>query len=85
MIMDHEDFAQPLMLIELIFMLSNKKVETHSVVLEEGGVKLSLTIVDTPGFGDKVTIVMMLMMLMTLVRTLATGCDWSVTPHSRQC
>lgn len=30
------------------------EVETHSVVLEEGGVKLSLTIVDTPGFGDKV-------------------------------
>ena len=45
------------------------------MVLEEGGVKLSLTIVDTPGFGDKVTI-MMLMMLMTLVRTLATGCNW---------
>ena len=69
-------------------MLSNKKVETHSVVLEEGGVKLSLTIVDTPGFGDKVTIMMMqmmLMMLMTLVRTLATGCDWSVTPPSRHC
>ena len=46
------------------------------MVLEEGGVKLSLTIVDTPGFGDKVTIMMMLMMLMTLVRTLATGCNW---------
>jgi len=30
------------------------EVETHSVVLEEGGVKLSLTVVDTPGFGDKV-------------------------------
>ena len=29
-------------------------METHSVVLEEGGVKLSLTVVDTPGFGDKV-------------------------------
>ena len=37
------------------------------MVLEEGGVKLSLTIVDTPGFGDKVTIVMMLMMLMMLM------------------
>ena len=73
------------MLVELIFMLSNQQVETHSVVLEEGGVKLSLTIVDTPGFGDKVTIMRMLMMLMTLVSTLATGCDWSVTPHSRQC
>ena len=48
------------MLVELIFMLSNQQVETHSVVLEEGGVKLSLTIVDTPGFGDKVTIVIML-------------------------
>ena len=79
------------MLVELIFMLSNQQVETHSVVLEEGGVKLSLTIVDTPGFGDKVTMMMMLMMLMmllmlmTLVRTLATGCDWFVMPHSRQC
>ena len=30
------------------------EVETHSVVLEEGGVKLSLTVVDTPGFGDQV-------------------------------
>ena len=30
------------------------KVETHHVVLEEGGVKLSLNIVDTPGFGDGV-------------------------------
>jgi hypothetical protein len=25
------------------------EVETHTVVLEEGGVKLSLTVVDTPG------------------------------------
>ena len=31
------------------------QVETHSIILEEGGVKLSLTVVDTPGFGDKVT------------------------------
>ena len=30
------------------------KVETHHVVLEEGGVKLSLNVVDTPGFGDGV-------------------------------
>ena len=30
------------------------QVETHSIILEEGGVKLSLTVVDTPGFGDKV-------------------------------
>ena len=30
------------------------KVESHHVVLEEGGVKLSLNIVDTPGFGDGV-------------------------------
>ena len=33
---------------------NHDQVETHSVVLEEGGVKLSLTVVDTPGFGDKV-------------------------------
>jgi len=30
------------------------KVENHHVVLEEGGVKLSLNVVDTPGFGDGV-------------------------------
>jgi len=29
-------------------------VENHHVVLEEGGVKLSLNVVDTPGFGDGV-------------------------------
>jgi len=29
-------------------------VESHHVVLEEGGVKLSLNVVDTPGFGDGV-------------------------------
>jgi len=29
-------------------------VETHHVMLEEGGVKLSLNVVDTPGFGDSV-------------------------------
>ena len=29
-------------------------VVTHHVVLEEGGVKLSLTVVDTPGYGDAV-------------------------------
>jgi septin 7 len=28
--------------------------EPHTVLLEEGGVKLSLTVVDTPGFGDSV-------------------------------
>eukprot|EP00092_Neocalanus_flemingeri_P007327 GFUD01007913.1.p1 GENE.GFUD01007913.1~~GFUD01007913.1.p1 ORF type:complete len:464 (+),score=180.76 GFUD01007913.1:66-1394(+) len=30
------------------------EVGTHHVVLEEGGVKLSLTVVDTPGYGDAV-------------------------------
>ena len=83
--LDQEHFAPPLMLVELIFMLSNQQVETHSVVLEEGGVKLSLTIVDTPGFGDKVTIMRMLIRMKVLVKTLATCCDWSVTPHSWQC
>ena len=29
-------------------------VETHRVELEENGVKLSLTVVDTPGYGDAV-------------------------------
>ena len=28
------------------------RVETQQVRLEEGGVKLNLTVVDTPGFGD---------------------------------
>ena len=32
----------------------NVQVETSKVVLKEGGVQLSLTIVDTPGFGDAV-------------------------------
>ena len=30
------------------------KIGTHNVMLEEGGVKLSLTVVDTPGYGDAV-------------------------------
>jgi len=30
------------------------QVETHKVLLKEGGVNLTLTIVDTPGFGDAV-------------------------------
>jgi len=30
------------------------EVESHHVMLEEGGVKLSLNVVDTPGFGDSV-------------------------------
>jgi len=30
------------------------QVETHQVLLKEGGVNLTLTIVDTPGFGDAV-------------------------------
>ena len=42
-------------------------METHSVVLEEGGVKLSLTVVDTPGFGDKVSRVAMKKMTLTMV------------------
>ena len=83
--LDQKHFAQPLILVELTFMLSNQQVETHSVVLEEGGVKLSLTIVDTPGFGDKVTIMRMLIRMKVLVKTVATCCDWSVTPHSWQC
>lgn len=29
------------------------EVESHSILLEEAGVKLSLTVLDTPGFGDK--------------------------------
>jgi septin 7 len=30
------------------------QVETHEITLEENGVRLALTIVDTPGFGDAV-------------------------------
>merc|ERR1719420_1592453 len=30
------------------------QVETHHAVLEENGVRLDLTVVDTPGFGDAV-------------------------------
>ena len=30
------------------------RVETHHKLLEENGVKLSLTVVDTPGFGEAV-------------------------------
>ena len=30
------------------------QVETHEVALEENGVRLALTVVDTPGFGDAV-------------------------------
>ncbi len=33
----------------LYFGFRTLEVETHTVVLEEGGVKLSLTVVDTPG------------------------------------
>ena len=29
-----------------------KEIRTHSVILREGGVKLLLTLVDTPGYGD---------------------------------
>ena len=30
------------------------QVETTQVLLKEGGVQLTLTVVDTPGFGDAV-------------------------------
>jgi hypothetical protein len=33
----------------LYYVFRTLEVETHTVVLEEGGVKLSLTVVDTPG------------------------------------
>ena len=49
------------------------KVETHSVVLEEGGVKLSLTVVDTPGFGDKVRVMMILTMVVMMIMMLIDG------------
>lgn len=29
------------------------EVDSHSIMLEEGGVKLALTVLDTPGFGDR--------------------------------
>ena len=41
----------------ITIIIHHHQVETHSVVLEEGGVKLSLTVVDTPGFGDKVPLI----------------------------
>ena len=31
----------------------NPQVDHHAILLEEGGVALSLTVLDTPGFGDK--------------------------------
>ena len=30
------------------------QVETHECMLEENGVRLALTVVDTPGYGDAV-------------------------------
>ena len=39
---------------EVVRMKRTVEVGTHHVVLEEGGVKLSLTVVDTPGYGDAV-------------------------------
>ena len=39
---------------ELLKMERTVEVRTHQVLLEEGGVKLSLTVVDTPGYGDAV-------------------------------
>ena len=39
---------------ELEKMERTVEVRTHQVLLEEGGVKLSLTVVDTPGYGDAV-------------------------------
>ena len=39
---------------EMVKMERTVEVRTHQVLLEEGGVKLSLTVVDTPGYGDAV-------------------------------
>ena len=39
---------------EIVKMERTVEVGTHQVMLEEGGVKLSLTVVDTPGYGDAV-------------------------------
>ena len=39
---------------EMVKMERTVEVGTHQVMLEEGGVKLSLTVVDTPGYGDAV-------------------------------
>ena len=35
-------------------MSSTARVEEHTATLEEGGVRLHLTVVDTPGYGDAV-------------------------------
>ena len=40
-----------LLLLPLMFLV---QVETHGCMLEENGVRLALTVVDTPGYGDAV-------------------------------
>ena len=37
-----------------IFCLDEFQVDTHKVLMKESGVNLTLTVVDTPGFGDAV-------------------------------
>ena len=42
------------MLIILMKVKFHLQVETHHCELEENGVKLALTVIDTPGYGDAV-------------------------------
>ena len=43
-----------MMMIVTIMMMMMVQVETHECMLEENGVRLALTVVDTPGYGDAV-------------------------------
>ena len=42
------------MMITIVTMMMIFQVETHECMLEENGVRLALTVVDTPGYGDAV-------------------------------
>ena len=47
-------FLLLLMLLLLSLLMFLVQVETHECMLEENGVRLALTVVDTPGYGDAV-------------------------------
>ena len=43
-----------MMITTMIMTMMVIQVETHECMLEENGVRLALTVVDTPGYGDAV-------------------------------
>ena len=47
-------FLLLLMFLVLLPLMILVQVETHECMLEENGVRLALTVVDTPGYGDAV-------------------------------